>query len=190
MYGALRMIFMTSSSVKRMPASLAIAGRCSAALVEPPVAPTTSAAFCSDLSVTMSRGRMRCSINDTTARPDSTAQRSRSSYGAGAPAEPGNASPIASETVAIVLAVNCPPQAPAEGQATHSSSCRSASDIFPAACCPTASNTSTTVTSRPLNLPGRIEPPYMNTLGTLRRTIAIIMPGRLLSQPARPTIAS
>ena len=41
-----------------MPASCAIAGRCSAALVEPPVAETTVAAFSSAFSVTMSRGRM------------------------------------------------------------------------------------------------------------------------------------
>ena len=63
----------------------------------------------------------------------------------------------------MVLAVNWPPQAPALGQATHSSSCSSSSDMLPAACWPTASNTSTTVTSRPLNFPGRIEPPYMKT---------------------------
>ena len=35
-----------------------------------------------------------------------------------------------------------------------------------------------------------IEPPYMKTDGTLSRTIAIIMPGSDLSQPARPTSAS
>ena len=97
---------------------------------------------------------------------------------------------MASLTVAIVLAVNWPPHAPAEGQATVSSSCRSASSILPAACWPTASNTSTTVTSRPLKRPGRMLPPYMNTLGTLRRSMAIIMPGSDLSQPARPTMAS
>jgi hypothetical protein len=110
--------------------------------------------------------------------------------GAGVPAEPGSASPIASETQAIVLAVNWPPQAPADGQATRSSSSRSASLILPTACWPTASNTSWTVTSRPLNRPGRIEPPYMNTAGTFSRTIAIITPGSDLSQPARPTSAS
>ena len=65
---------------------------------------------------------------------------------------------------------------------------------------PTASNMSCTVRSRCAKsagtsapsgaLPGRIEPPYMNTAGTLSRTIAIIMPGRLLSQPASPTMAS
>ncbi len=38
--------------------------------------------------------------------------------------------------------------------------------------------------------PGMIEPPYMKTDGTLSRTIAIIMPGSDLSQPASPTRAS
>ena len=90
----------------------------------------------------------------------------------------------------MVLAVNWPPQEPADGQATHSSSCSSASVMRPAECMPTPSNTSTTVTSRPLNLPGRIEPPYMNTDGTLRRSMAIMMPGSDLSQPAMPTSAS
>ena len=79
MYGVRRMISTTSSMVKRMPASCAIAGRCSPALVEPPVAPTTTAAFSSASRVTMSRGRSRLSSSAITARPDSTAQRSRSS---------------------------------------------------------------------------------------------------------------
>ena len=90
----------------------------------------------------------------------------------------------------MVLAVNWPPQEPADGQACRSSSSSSASLMSPTACWPTASNTSCTVTSRPCHLPGRIEPPYMNTDGTLSRTIAIISPGSDLSQPARPTSAS
>src|SRR5471032_1995923 len=97
---------------------------------------------------------------------------------------------MASDTQAMVLAVNCPPQEPAEGHAACSSSCKSSSLIFPALCCPTPSNTSTTVTCLPLYFPGNIEPPYMNTLGTLSRSIAIINPGNDLSQPARPTSAS
>jgi hypothetical protein len=59
----------------------------------------------------------------------------------------------------MVLAVNWPPQAPAPGHAESSISQRSASDIRPAACAPTASNTSWIVTSRPWNRPGAIEPP-------------------------------
>ena len=150
MYGVRRNTSTTSSSVNTMPASCAIAGRCSPALVLPPVAATATAAFSNASRVQMSRGRNPLSSRLITARPLSTAQRSRSSYGAGAPAEPGKASPIASLTIAMVLAVNWPPQAPADGQATHSSSCSSSSDIVPAAWRPTASNTSTTVTSRPL----------------------------------------
>ena len=38
--------------------------------------------------------------------------------------------------VDIVFAVNCPPQAPAPGQAAPSSSFRSAAEIFPAAYAP------------------------------------------------------
>ncbi len=45
-----------SSSVKRMPASCAIAGMCSAALVEPPVAATAAQAFSRLFCVTSSRG--------------------------------------------------------------------------------------------------------------------------------------
>ena len=97
---------------------------------------------------------------------------------------------MASDTQAMVFAVNWPPQAPADGQAAHSRIFRSSSDIFPAALAPTPSNTSMIVTSLPLKEPGRIEPPYMKTDGIFRRSIAIISPGRDLSQPARPTSAS
>src|SRR5262249_21272188 len=106
------------------------------------------------------------------------------------PAEYGKASPIASDTVAIVLAVNCAPQAPADGQACCSSVSRSPSDISPTEYLPTASNTSWMVTGWPLKVPGRIEPPEMKIDGTLSRHIPIIMPGSALSQPARPTSAS
>jgi len=46
------------------------------------------------------------------------------------------------------------------------------------------------VISGDLVIPGRIEPPYRNTDGTLSRTIDIIIPGSDLSQPAMPTRAS
>ena len=47
---------MTSSNVNLIPASFAIAGRCKAALVDPPEAATTAAAFSKDLRVTISLG--------------------------------------------------------------------------------------------------------------------------------------
>ena len=67
--------------------------------------------------------------------------------------------PRTSKAIAIVLAVNWPPQAPAPGLATASSSASSSSVILPAACAPTASKTSWIVTSRPWKRPGGIEPP-------------------------------
>ncbi len=51
-------------------------------------------------------------------------------------------------TMLIVLAVNCPPQAPGPGQAAFSTSYSSSSVIFPARYAPIASNTVTTVASR------------------------------------------
>src|SRR5213595_3027518 len=103
-----------------MPHSWAIAGRCSAAFVEPPDAATTAAAFSRALRVTMSRGRILVAISSMIFSPAVAQKASRISYGAGAPAEYGSASPIASDTVAMVLAVNWAPQAPAEGHATRS----------------------------------------------------------------------
>ena len=80
-----------------------------------------------------------------------------------------SARPIASETQAMVLAVNWPPQAPALGQATRSRMSSAASDMVPFWLRPTASNMSCTVRSRVRKssgisssigaLPGRIEPP-------------------------------
>ena len=78
---------------------------------------------------------------------------------AATPAVPMGESPRNSSAIAIVLAVNCPPQAPAPGHTRSSSSFRSASVILPAAWLPTASKRSWMVTSRPRNRPGWIEPP-------------------------------
>ena len=90
-----------------MPASCAIAGRCSAALVEPPVADTTAHAFSSDSRVTMSRGSgpspMTARISATPAR---RMRGARSLYTAGIMLEPMGASPSASDTMPIVFAVN------------------------------------------------------------------------------------
>src|SRR5438445_4324871 len=102
-----------------MPASCAIAGRCSAALVEPPEAATTAAAFSRALRVTMSRGRRLDAIKSITFSPAVMQKASRISYGAGAPAEYGSARPMASDTVAMELAVNCAPQATVEGHDRH-----------------------------------------------------------------------
>ena len=174
-----------------MPASCAMAGRCSAALVEPPVAATTMAAFSNALRVTMSRGRMPSARSRITAlaaldgigvaalvrrgragraRQRETDRLRHAGHGVGRELAAAGAGAGAGDALELV-------------QLFVTSSC-------PAECMPTPSKTSTTVTSRPWNFPGRIEPPYMNTDGTFRRSMAIIVPGRLLSQPAMPTIAS
>jgi len=77
---------------------------------------------------------------------------------AGMPLRSHGERPRNSHTIAMVLAVNCPPQAPAPGQAAFSMASSSSSSIFPAACAPTPSKTSCTVMSRPLYTPAAIEP--------------------------------
>ena len=78
---------------------------------------------------------------------------------AGTMAEANGEMPMTSNAIAIVLAVNWPPQAPAPGLATDSISARSSSLILPRECAPMASKTSMIDTSRPRNFPGGIEPP-------------------------------
>ena len=56
MYGVVLYISTTSLKVNLRPASLAMAGKCKAAFVDPPVAATTLAAFTKDSIVTMSLG--------------------------------------------------------------------------------------------------------------------------------------
>jgi hypothetical protein len=58
--------------------------------------------------------------------------------------------PSASATEAIVLAVNMPAHDPSVGQAFRSMASSSPADIEPAACAPTASNTLTMSSARPL----------------------------------------
>ena len=58
-----------------------------------------------------------------------------------------------------MLAVNCPPHAPADGHAFNSIFLSACSEIFPEVYFPTPSKTSTTVISFPFNLPGRIDQP-------------------------------
>ncbi len=67
--------------------------------------------------------------------------------------------PRNSNAIAIVLAVNWPPQAPAPGLAASSSAISRSSLIFPAAWAPTASKTCWIDTSSPSKWPGEIEPP-------------------------------
>ena len=65
-------------------------------------------------------------------------------------AAPIGVMPSISNAMAIVLAVNWPPQAPAPGLAAISIALSSSSSILPAAWAPTASKTSRIVMSSPL----------------------------------------
>ncbi len=114
----------------------------------------------------------------------------RSADTAGAEDSPGSVMPSASAQADMVLAVYIPAHDPAPGQAARSTASRSAADTSPAACPPTASNTSWMVSVRPRAWPGRMVPPYRNAAGTLTRAQAISMPGSDLSQPAMATSAS
>ena len=103
--------------------------------------------------------------------------------------------PMASDALAMVLAVYIPPQVPAVGQTARSIRSRSASDMRPRACAPTASKAVTilTVSSRPSSKrtwPGSSEPAYSSTLATSSRAAAMSIAGMLLSQPARVTMPS
>jgi hypothetical protein len=79
--------------------------------------------------------------------------------GAGTSLKPIGETPSIANAVAIVLAVNCPPQAPSPGHDAHSTACSSLSSILPALRAPIASKMSCTVIRLPLYSPYMIEPP-------------------------------
>ena len=106
--------------MRSTPASFAIASRCSTALVEPPKAMVTAMAFSNASLVRIWRAVMPCRSISTTAIPLLRAKPSRRRSTAGGAAEPGSDMPSASAALAMVLAVNIPPQAPSPGQMAFS----------------------------------------------------------------------
>ena len=120
-----------SSSVNSMPSSRAIAIRCSTPFVEPPVAATQAAAFSSASRVISWEGRRSRRTTSITSRPAAIAASALRSWVAGMPESAAGLMPRKSSAVAIVLAVNMPPQAPAPGQAADSSACSSAAVMLP-----------------------------------------------------------
>ena len=103
--------------------------------------------------VMMSLGRWPRRRTSITSSPTCVATASLRPSSAGTIEEPAGEMPSASKAIAIVFAVNCPPQAPAPGDAASSSSCSSCSVILPAASSPTASKTCWIVTSAPCSDP-------------------------------------
>ncbi len=118
-------------------------------MVEPPEAQTQAIAFSSESRVRILLGRRSSTRTLITSSPIFSATVGLSSSSAGTIAEPPALIPSASKAQAIVLAVNWPPQAPAPGLATPSSSFSSSSDMSPALWAPIASKMSRMVTSRP-----------------------------------------
>src|SRR5262249_8006457 len=120
-------------------ASLAMASKCKTEFVDPPVAATPAIAFSiADLviifdGVTFLRRRF---ITNSPARWPAAAF--AESVG-GMLERPIGAIPRNSQTKAMVFAVNCPPQAPAPGQAEVSRDLSCASLMLPRACAPIAS---------------------------------------------------
>ena len=139
-----------SSIWSGIPSSRATASRCSTPFVDPPLVATAAIAFSSEAFVITSLGRRRARSMSITSSPQERATSSLRPSSAGTIAEPAGEIPSASKAIAIVLAVNWPPQAPAPGDAASSSACSSCSEILPAANSPTASNTCWMVTCSPL----------------------------------------
>ena len=98
-------------------AALAMANRCSTALVEPPRAMTTVTAFSKAFLVMMSRGRMPSFKRLTTAAPASRLSFFLAGLTAAWALLPGRLIPMASMALAMVLAVYMPPQEPGPGMA-------------------------------------------------------------------------
>jgi hypothetical protein len=116
---------------------------------------------------------------------------SRSAWVATMEPLPGRDRPSASVRQFIELAVNMPEHEPQVGQAERSMAFTSASEFFESAASIMASIRSTMRYSPcHFTLPASIGPPETNTVGMLRRKLAISMPGVILSQLEMHTMAS
>ncbi len=139
--GVLSLKVLNISSVSGTPASLAIAGRWSEVLVEPPKAMSTVIALAKASAVMIAEGLMPFSTSSMTCIPASFASRIRSAQTAGTVPFPGRPIPRTSVRQFIELAVNIPAQEPTPGQAQPSASRSSSIVISPTLALPTYSKT-------------------------------------------------
>ncbi|CAL1692820.1 hypothetical protein MMB232_03002 [Brevundimonas subvibrioides] len=109
-----------SSMPKSMPASVAMAVRCMTALVDPPEAEQAMAAFFRLARVMYLRAVSPANTRSTISRPHRSPSDALAGSTAGTSLAPIGDSPIIDSAMAMVLAVNWPPQAPAPGQAALS----------------------------------------------------------------------
>ena len=124
-------ISVKSSSESSTPMVLAMASRCSTALVDPPRAMTTVMAFSNASRVMMSEGLMSFAISSCTAAPAARQSSSLVLETAFCAELSGRLSPSASMAEAMVLAVYMPPQEPGPGIAVSSICFTSISDLSP-----------------------------------------------------------
>ena len=111
---------LASSKLMVMPASWAMAGRCSIVFVEQPSAISTVSALWNAAGVIISLGRIFLRISSMTCIPACLASRSRADSAPGIVPLPGRAMPMASVRQFIEFAVYMPEQEPQEGQAFSS----------------------------------------------------------------------
>ena len=148
--GVRALIPSNSSIFRDMFSSFASASKWSTALVEPPEAATDAIALSNALRVMICEGFRSLRTRSITISPQRNAAWFFAASTAGIPFRPTGDMPIASMIVAMVFAVNWPPQAPAVGHAAFSTDLNSFASILPALNAPTASNTSCTVSALPL----------------------------------------
>ncbi len=114
-----------------MPSRPATASRCTAKLVEPPIAELTTTAFSSARLVTTSDSRTFSRTSSTARMPDRWARARRRESTAGSAAMPGRVSPSDSAQQAMVEAVPMVLQWPAERDMHASVARNSSADMAP-----------------------------------------------------------
>jgi hypothetical protein len=129
MKGILLLTFWKSSSVRSTPAVPAMARVWRTPFVEPPRAIIITSAFSNDFFVKQSLGLMFRSMQILIASAALWHSRILAGEVAGVEDEPGSERPRVSIIIAIVLAVNMPPQAPEPGQDSFSRSVRISSCV-------------------------------------------------------------
>ena len=151
---------------------------------------STATAFLKAGKVATSLGLNPISTTRTAWAPATFARRILAADIAGIVPFPGRASPKASARQFMEFAVNIPAHEPHVGHASSSSSLSSASVMVPAFTLPMPSNTEIRLTLPPFQFPVSIGPPVTATAGMLSLSMAMSMPGVILSQfgtSARPS---
>ena len=133
MFGVCSLISLAMSMFSSMPASWAMAGRCSMLFVLQPMAMSIVRALWKASAVMISRGRIFFRTSSMICMPACFARRMRSEYTAGMVPLPGRPMPSTSVRQFIELAVYMPEQEPHVGQVFSSYSSSSSSEILPAA---------------------------------------------------------